>query len=363
MSLSRKTSHDLFSSASTRTRRGTRTAYDDRKVKATLIIGSATAALAVVTLAAQRTSDQAGRDSSETSRQSRRIELKVRAVSVDPRDPNRTRLGRFEYAGGLQLETLNTDRLHGLSDLRVGSDRHLVAIGDQGVLLEATLDLDTKGHLRGLSEVQLSPLLDTNGRPVVNKQRADAEGLAVLADGNRLISFERDHRIWLYSATGGRPWREVPKPDARLPSNQGFEALTAYRAAGDDAYLVGAESGRLWICHLASRCRSLPSRALPGPGFGLSGMASYGATGVALLYRAYDLARGARAVLRLIDRPLNAGGAPVDELVLDRPLISDNFEGVAIVGDSDQMFRLYLLSDDNASAQQHTYLLAFDWRR
>lgn len=339
-----------------------RTAYD-RGVKVARFLGCAIAALAVVTLAAQRSSDQAGRGSSEASRQSHRVELKARSVAVDPRDPNRTSLGRFQYAGGLQLEAVNTDRLHSLSDLRVDMDRHVVAIGDQGVLLEATLDLDASGHLRGLSDVQLSPLLDTNGRALLNKQQADAEGLAIMPDGARLVSFERDHRIWLYGATWGRPRREVPKPNARLGSNQGFEALTAYRAAGDDAYLVGAESGQLWICHLASRCEPLPPRALPGPGFGLSGMASYGAAGVALLYRAYDLVRGPRAVLRLIDRPLVAGGAPVDELVLDRPLVTDNFEGVAIVGDSDRMFRVYLLSDDNASAQQHTYLLAFDWRR
>lgn len=327
------------------------------------VIGTAIAVLTIVTLVAQSTSDQAGRDSSEASRPSRRVELKVRSIPVDPRDPNRVRLGRFHYAGGLQLEGLNTDRLHGLSDLRVSSDRHLVAIGDQGVLLEATLDLDASGRLRGLREAELSPLLDVKGRPLLNKQQADAEGLAIMPDGDRLISFERNHRIWLYSARGDRPPRDVPKPVARLGSNQGFEALTAYRAGGDDAYLVGAESGQLWVCHLASRCQSLPPRALPGSGFGLSAMASYGATGVALLYRAYDLVRGPRAVLRLIDRPLVAGGTPVDELVLDRPLVTDNFEGVAIVGDSDQMFRMYLLSDDNSSAQQHTYLLAFDWRR
>jgi hypothetical protein len=331
-------------------------------VTAARIIGSTLAALAVATLSAQRSPEQAGRDTSDT-RQSTRVELKLRAVPLDPRDPNRDRVGRFHYAGGLQIEGVNTNRLHSLSDLRVGPDRHLLAVGDQGVWFEATLDLDASGRLRGLSEAQLSSLLDTSGRALVDKQRADAEGLALLANGDRLVSFERSHRIWLYPAPGGVPRREVPKPDARLPSNQGLEALTAYRAAGDDAYLVGAESGQLWVCQLTSPCRSLPPRALPDRGFGLSGMASYGATGVALLYRAYDVLRGPRAVLRLIDRPLVAGGAAVDELILDRPLVTDNFEGIAIVGDSDRAFRLYLLSDDNASAQQRTYLLAFDWKR
>ncbi|HKE82531.1 MAG TPA: esterase-like activity of phytase family protein [Vicinamibacterales bacterium] len=333
-------------------------------MKALPIVASAVVALAVVAVLAYSNRTQSGSDSAESATGANRVDVKVRSVPLDARDPTRTRVGRFVYVGGLELEGLNTDRLHGLSDLEVRSDGRLLAVSDLGSLMEARLDLDASQRLHGLSDVRLSPLADTNGRAMVDKQRADAEGLAVLPNDDRLVSFERDHRIWMYSSKGGPPLREVPKPDVRLPSNEGLEALAVYPSAGQDAYVVGAENdGRLWLCHLASQCESMPARALPGPGFGLAGLASYPPTGLAVLYRAYDPRRGVRVVLRLIDRPLLAGSATADELILEAPLTIDNFEGVAIVGDSDRMFRVYLLSDDNASKQQRTYLLAFDWRR
>ena len=43
------------------------------------------------------------------------------------------------------------------------------------------------------------------------------------------------------------------------------------------------------------------------------------------------------------------------------PLTRDNFEGLAIVAGAGTTKRLYLLSDNNYSTAQRTYLLAFDW--
>jgi hypothetical protein len=41
----------------------------------------------------------------------------------------------------------------------------------------------------------------------------------------------------------------------------------------------------------------------------------------------------------------------------------DNFEGIAVVPRPTGGIRLYLVSDDNGSAAQRTYLLAFDWQQ
>jgi hypothetical protein len=43
-------------------------------------------------------------------------------------------------------------------------------------------------------------------------------------------------------------------------------------------------------------------------------------------------------------------------------LTVDNLEGVAAVPRPGGVTRFYLVSDDNASPQQRTLLLAFDWR-
>src|SRR5262249_32278014 len=107
-----------------------------------------------------------------------------------------------------------------------------------------------------------------------------------------------------------------------------------------------------------SPCREAPVRALPGDGFGLSAAASYGERAVALLYRAYDANRGVRVSLRLISDPMIAGSPMVDELTMSAPLTRDNFEGVSVVAGPAGMYRFYLISDDNFSRMQHTYLMA-----
>ena len=254
--------------------------------------------------------------------------------------------------------------MHGLSDLTVLSDDHLVAVTDEGEFFEARIVTDTSGRLSGLSDGRLRPLIDQDSRPLEDKFRADAEGLAVLPNGDRLVSFERDHRIWRYPAGNGPP-RPVPKPDAAFPENAGMEALTAYPIAGPNAYLVGSEGGQVWLCEGSDACRETALGARVKTGFGLTAIAAYGSEGaLALLTRAYDPKRGNRIAVILVKQPALeiARGQVLDELTMAAPLTRDNFEGLAIVPRPDGTLRLYLLSDDNFSAAQHTYLMAFDWK-
>ncbi len=294
---------------------------------------------------------------------SQRIAIAVTSVLLNPRDSTQTAIGAFSYAGGVELRGINTTRLHGLSDLRVAADNRLLAIGDEGELLEAQIILDAAGHLIGVTDGRLTRLLDLRGHPLENKSEADAEGLTVFPNGDRLVSFERHHRIWLYSPGGGPARREVPKPDGPFPSDQGMEALTNYPSSSSEAYLVGSEGGRLWLCQLSGACGDAPVRALPGDGFALSGAASFGDNAVALLYRAYDPNRGSRISLRLVDHPDMANSSLIDELKMMAPLTVDNFEGVSVVARPDGVYRFYLISDDNFNRTQHTYLFAFDWKQ
>lgn len=292
------------------------------------------------------------------------IEIKTTSVPLNPNDPTQTSVGAFTYAGGIELTGVDTTQLHGLSDLRVWPDNRLLVISDDGAWLEGRLVLGADGHLVGISDARLIPLLDQSGQTLRKKSETDAEGLAVFPNGDRLVSFERDDRIWLYSREEGAARRDVPKPDVQFPNNRGMEALSVYPAGGADAYLVASEDGRLWLCHVSEPCREAPPRQLPGDGFGLAGMASYGKRAVALLYRAYDAKQGVRVSLRLIDDPMSPDGRVVDELTIAAPLTRDNFEGVAAVPSPDgTVIRFYLIADDNSSDIQHTYLQAFDWKR
>jgi hypothetical protein len=278
-------------------------------------------------------------------------------VPLNPSDPSQTEIGDFAYAGGLALTSRDTERLHGLSDLEIiGSDR-LVAVGDQGVWFDARLVFDERERLVAVADAHLTAMVGEDGAPLSDKAGADAEGLAQLANGDRLVSFERRHRILIYPVGGGLP-RRVPSPAVEFPLNGGMEALAADPAAGADAYVVGGEiSGDTWTCRLsATSCQQGPSVHKP-KAFGLVAMRRLPGLQTAYLLRAFDKKRGNRISLRIV-----RANKRVARMTMAQPMTVDNFEGLAAVARDDGSVRFYLLSDDNASATQRTLLLAFDWR-
>ena len=255
------------------------------------------------------------------------------------------------------LTSGQTDQLHGLSDLEVTDTDRLTAVGDLGALLDARLVLDSAGRLVGLTDARLTPLTGEDGKPLSDKADADAEGLAILRNGDRLVSFERRDRIWLYPSAGGPP-RPAPTPETSFPFNGGMEALAADPEAGADAYIVGMEvSGDTWTCRLLQApCIKGPSVDMP-EGFALVAIKRLPHNQTASLLRAFDQARGSRISLRIV-----RSGSLVARMDLAPPMTVDNYEGLAAVPVKDGGVRFYLLSDDNALAPQRTILLAFDWR-
>jgi len=230
-----------------------------------------------------------------------------------------------------------------------------MAVGDMGVVFEAQLLFDAAERLVGLTDARLAPLTGEDGRALVDKADADAEGLALLSTGDRLVSFERRDRIWHYPAAGGPP-RPAPSPQIAFPSNGGMEALAPDPEAGADAYLVGAEvTGDTWSCRLSSPCVRGPSVAKP-PEFGLVALTPLSGKRTTYLLRAFDAVGGNRISLQIL-----RGTEPVARLDLARPMTVDNFEGLAALSRPDGTIRFYLLSDDNGSPTQRTLLLAFDW--
>jgi len=291
------------------------------------------------------------------------IELQSAAVPLNPSNPAQDRIGHFVFAGGIALTSSNTGRLHGLSDLKIMPDGMLIAVTDMGELFQAKLQLDANERLTGLTDGELKPLWDADGKPLQGKENADAEGFAVMPSGDWLVSFERNHRIWRY------PFRSDSVEDASWPKtlfsdNEGMEALSPYPTAAPDAYLVGGEEGEMWLCRLTAACTPTPRQQPPGLEYGLTAIAAFDGPAIAILYRAYDPIRGSRAVVRILSQPLRAKPAPqvVDSFSIEGPLTRDNFEGLALVRNAKGGTRLYLLSDDNFSPTQRTLLLAFDWQ-
>lgn len=290
------------------------------------------------------------------------VQLVVTPVALEDSDPARASVDGFSYAGGVAITDPITNRVHGLSDLKITPDGRMLAISDLGDRFEATLRFDAAHRLVGVTDGKVWPLMRPDGQPVQGKTEGDAEGLAVLANGDQLVSFERDHRIWLYPADGGPP-RAAPMPNSLFSENEGMEGLTQYPFAGPDAYLVGSEEGEVWLCRLAAACQTFATLNGPDLDFGLTALAAYDDGSVVAVHRAYDPLRGAR-ILVSIYRPATLktrNPQPMARMTLQGSLTRDNFEGVALVTSPSGRTRLLLLADDNASPNQRTLLMAFDW--
>ena len=285
------------------------------------------------------------------------VGIEVIPVPLNPTDPGQRLIGVFEYAGGIEIKATNPATILELSDLRVSGD-DLLAISDQGLFFEARIQFDQVNRLARLTDARMIPLVGESGQPLGPKD-TDAEGLDLLPDGSRLISFEGNDRILLYPPGGGPP-RPAPRPEVRFPQNTGMEAIAFYPAAGTDAYLVGSEGGTIWLCRLSGSCSETRLGTFVPAGMNLTALAAYGEDGAfAMLSRAYEPRTGVRISVRLIANSA-AGARLLDEMTMAPPLNVDNFEGIAAVPRPDGGIRLYLVSDDNGSGTQRTYLFAFD---
>lgn len=290
------------------------------------------------------------------------IQITTTPVPLDASNPARVEVDGFTYAGGIAISDPITNRTRGLSDLRVTPDGRMVAVSDFGDLVEAKLVFDASERLTGLTDGKAWPLLGLDGQPVQGKAQGDAEGLAILANGDRLVSFERDHRIWLYPAAGGPP-RVAPKPGNLFSENEGLEGLTQYPAAGPDAYLAGSEEGEVWLCRLSAACQAFSVLNGPDLDFGLTALAAFPDGSVVAVHRAFDPLRGARITVSIygVATLKTRTPQPMARLRLEGSLTRDNIEGVALISSPTGRPRLLLLSDDNASDRQRTLLLMFDW--
>lgn len=295
------------------------------------------------------------------------IRIDAVAVPLDPQRPDRHSIGAFTYAGGVTLTSPDTSRLHGLSDFRIAADGSFVAVTDYGDLLRARLMLNPDTTVAGLAEASVEPMTGEAGEVFTTKREADAEGVAIWPNGDRMVSFERHDRILLYPAAGGPP-RPLPAPDVRMGDNKGMEGLALAPSRGPDAYWVGIEDGSIWLCRLSGGCEAQPGgpkpaiELLPPYIYRLSALAEAPRGELVVLHHGFNGIDRSRIQLWILK--MEPGQAPrvVDRLSLSDTLNIDNFEGVDVAELPGGGLRIFLLSDDNFADNRRTYLTAFDWR-
>lgn len=287
------------------------------------------------------------------------IAVRSAPVPLDLADPAHRAIGKFRYAGGFAL-TSDEPRLHGLSDLVLTPGDGILSVTDDGGdLLTATLTLDADGAPAGLSDVRLTAQSGLDGAPLKDKAWTDAEGLTRLRNGDRLVSFEREHRVWRYPAAGGPPVA-APMPPTVMAENDGMEGLAAAPTVGADAYWVGVEPGDIWFCRLKSGCEAVTGLPVPPMGMRISSLATGPGGELVILHHVYIPGFGSRIQVSVIRDPRGAKTL-IGRFELQTPLTIDNLEGIAVQKRPHGEWRLYLLSDDNFRASQRTLLLAFDW--
>ncbi|MGD9979750.1 MAG: esterase-like activity of phytase family protein [Hyphomonadaceae bacterium] len=290
------------------------------------------------------------------------------SVTVIPLDAGVETVGRLAYRGGLELQA-DDPTFVGLSAIEVLDNNRVVAISDEADWIEAQLVLDESGRLIGFTDVRSAWMRNERGRPFVNKAHGDSEGLTQLADGRFAVSFERTHLIRIYDLNRDGPFGAAamgPRLEgvARLPANASLEAL----AASDGQLLVGAEGGDepttpLWLAPVEAGAPVAARFSYPlSGGFSLTGMDRLPDGGFVALERFYAPVIGPRARITRFAAPSGEGGAVEPELLalLEPPFPVDNFEGISAVRTPDGGVRIYIVSDNNRSAQQRTLLHAFD---
>lgn len=272
--------------------------------------------------------------------------------------PFGARLDReVRFAGGVQIVLDEASPLHSLSDFKLQEDGDFVSVTDAGDLARGRLVLDARGRLTGVADLQYRRLTLPSGAPIVEKRDGDAEGLALTAAGEVIVSFERDHRIWNYGpANALRPVPTVlARPDFPFTNNDGMEGI----ALAPEGLRVAGESGGVWDCGDAA-CAVVvtpPPTPLTDADFRITGMdRDPSGAGWFVLQRSFSQPADVRARIRRMAPDGTLGPVLVE---LKFPGTTDNFEGLAAISRNGGT-RLYILSDDNASRQQRTLLLAFD---
>ncbi|GMN03279.1 esterase-like activity of phytase family protein [Erythrobacter sp. MTPC3] len=290
------------------------------------------------------------------------------AVALSETDPALERVGDLIYRGGIDIPRMDRN-IGGLSALRWDAKSgRLLALTDDARWVWIVPD-EPDGELSGLENIDTGELLGPDGATLIGKEQGDSESVTRSAEGGWLIGFERDHRIWRYPSLTGPPAPPAPmavQPETvlgPLENNSGVEAL-----AGDENSLflcaeqvsLGGEPNCAAMSERGVFERQTHQAPEPLLGYGAAPTdADMAADGTLyILFRSYSKLRGNDAAIIAID----PNGARRDLAVLASPLTVDNFEGIAVREDDGRSF-LYIVSDDNFSADQRTLLMKFEISR
>lgn len=280
------------------------------------------------------------------------------------------------FLGGIELSS--PEPLFGaFSSIRFRDNQHFLGVFDTGYFVEGRINRDAMGHLAGVADVRLAPLLDANGQVSSSKYMVDAESLAL--DGDRAyVGFEQRHRVVTYEplsdlghaqASAALP---LPFDVNQLSSNGGIEALLLSPPASSLAGALMAlseksvdENGNNYAGILSGPLQG-EFRVRPHDGFEITDGAFLPNGDLLLLERRFSIATGVGMRLRRIEGATIRPGAVADGPIIfeaDNRSQIDNMEGMDAIVAEDGSIHLIVVSDDNHSILQRTLMLEFRLER
>src|ERR1700704_2367166 len=300
------------------------------------------------------------------------IEVNARPLpSFDTRDHQRVRFGSLEYRSGLVL-TSGFRGFGGLSGLRLDArGERFIAISDKGSWFTGRIVYRGR-EMTGLEDVEASPMLGPDGRPITARGWFDSESIAL--DGSFVyVGLERVNQLLRFNFAKGftRSHGEVvPLPPAarKLPFNKGLEALVMVPKGQPLAGTLiaiserGLDAGGNIIGFMIGGKTPGQFGVRRTENFDISDAVLLASGDLLLLERKFSLLAGVGIRIRRIALKAVAPGAVVDGPAIFTADLSneiDNMEGIDshVTPEGDTV--LTMVSDDNFSMIQRNLLLQF----
>jgi hypothetical protein len=300
------------------------------------------------------------------------IEVNARPLpSFDTRDRSHLRFGSLEYRSGLIL-TSRFRGFGGLSGLRLDAKgERFIAISDKGSWFTGRIVYKGR-EMTGLDDVEASPMLGPDGKPITARGWFDSESIAL--DGSMVyVGLERVNQLLRFDFAKGftrASGEVVPLPPVarKLPFNKGLEALVmvpkGFALAG--TLLAISERG---LDAQGNILAFLVGGKTPGQftvrrtdNFDISDAVLLPSGDLLLLERKFSLLGGIGIRIRRIALASVAPGAVIDgPSIFNADLGNeiDNMEGIDAHVTPDGETVLTLVSDDNFSMIQRNLLLQF----
>ncbi|NOJ39813.1 esterase-like activity of phytase family protein [Bradyrhizobium australiense] len=299
------------------------------------------------------------------------IEVNARPLpSFDTRDRSRVRFGELEYRSGLIL-TSRFRGFGGLSGLRLDAKgERFIAISDKAGWFTGRIVYKGR-EMTGLDDVEASPMLGPDGKPITSRGWFDTEAIAL--DGSLVyVGLERVNQILRFDFAKGftRAHGELiqlPLGVRKLPYNKGIEALVVVPKGLPLAGTLIAISERGLDAHgnitafLIGRTLGLFS-IRRSDNFDISDAVLLPSGGLLLLERKFSWLGGIGIRIRRVALASIAPGAVIDgPAIFEADLGNeiDNMEGIDAHVTPEGETVLTLVSDDNFSLIQRNLLLQF----